>query len=194
MEDYIDSVFMDALSGIASVTQLAVYTHSAWKAFTRLYIELKGGPSLWQEHITNLSHIRRVVERISAISQDKHLNSAAQITELLRELTGIAENALNIIDRTKKTVFGVRWSAIGATALLAGVFESLKAKREILLLVLSHENLVELSSFAAVASRIQDRKKGSKMSIQAVQEKAEPDANASVSFSSSTVLAYPASD
>lgn len=189
MEGYINSVFMDALSGIASVSQLAVYTHSAWKAFTRLYVELKGGPRLWQEHLTNLNHMRRVIERISAVSQEKRLDAATQIAELLHELTDIADKALNIIEGTRKTVFGVRWSAIGATELLAGVFESLKAKREILQLVLSHENLVELSTFGTVAARIQNHADGIRMGKHIPHENGfEPDMKANVSDTSTPTL------
>ncbi|KAK7181827.1 hypothetical protein DPSP01_002417 [Paraphaeosphaeria sporulosa] len=146
---------MEVLGGIASVTQLAVYTHTAWRVFTRLYAELKGGPVAWQEQATNLEHLIQVTKRISCLSEQTQLGASEQIAKLVHESLEIAEEALRTIARAKAKVLGVRWSAAGKTELLSRTLKSLKAKRELLLFVLSQENLFELASIGRMLSRRQ---------------------------------------
>ncbi|KAJ4292704.1 hypothetical protein N0V90_009367 [Kalmusia sp. IMI 367209] len=170
---------MDVLSGIASVTQLAAYTHSAWKVFTRLYTELNGGPILWAEHKANIKHLLQVIERISVTTQQAPSDAAGQISILVRELAEIALKALNLVARAKtKGVLGVRWSAIGLTELLARTFESLKAKREILQLVLAQEQLVELSYLGNKASSSDRSPSPVRMNRKSAIERSSASANA----------------
>ncbi|KAF1971680.1 hypothetical protein BU23DRAFT_569838 [Bimuria novae-zelandiae CBS 107.79] len=158
----VHGVPMEPISGLASVTQLAVYTRSAWKIFTRLYVELKGGPASWKEHITNLNHLRHVIERIAKVSEQEQLTSAEQITVLVRELTFITEKALSIVDKAKTKILGLRFSAIGTTEVLAETFESLRAKQGILQLIMSDASL-ELASINNRASRAQRPQNSIKM-------------------------------
>ncbi|KAF2450576.1 hypothetical protein P171DRAFT_426919 [Karstenula rhodostoma CBS 690.94] len=154
---------MEVLGGIASVTQLAVYTHTAWRVFTRLYAELKGGPVAWQEHATNLEHLIQVTKRISCLSEQTQLGASEQITKLVHESLEIAEEALRTIVQANAKVLGVRWSAAGKTELLSRTLKSLKAKRELLLVVLSQEKLLELASIGRMLSRRQGHLEVSKM-------------------------------
>lgn len=136
---------MEILGGAASITQLAVYTNSAWKICTRLYVELKGGPASWQEHRTNLKHLIHIISRISTLSERAQLDTSDQIAELVHDLFELAEEALRTIGRANEKIFGVRWFLIGATELLDRTFESLKTKREILSLILQSETLTKQS-------------------------------------------------
>ncbi|KAL5439689.1 hypothetical protein PMIN05_005200 [Paraphaeosphaeria minitans] len=137
---------MDILGATASIAQLAVYTHSAWRILTRLYIELKEGPAAWKEHRKNLEHLFQIIKRISTLSEQTQLNTSRQIATLVFELREIAEEALKTIERANAKIFGIRWFAIGVTELLDRSFESLKSKRDILSLILQSETLTELTS------------------------------------------------
>lgn len=136
---------MDILGCTASVTQLAAYTHSSWRIFTRLYIELKQGPAAWQEHRTNLKHVFYIIKSISNLSEQAQFGTFGQIGALVCELREIAEQALKTIERANIKIFGVRLYAIGATELLDRTFESLKSKQHILSLVLQSETLAALN-------------------------------------------------
>ncbi|KAJ4358352.1 uncharacterized protein N0V89_002934 [Didymosphaeria variabile] len=125
-----------------------VYTHTAWKVFTRLYAELKEGPAAWQEYVTNLEHLIQITKRISYLSERAQLSASGQIATLVCESRNIAEKALYTVAKANTKIFGIRWYSIGITEILNRAFESLKAKREILLLALSHENLVQLASIS----------------------------------------------
>jgi hypothetical protein len=154
---------MEVLGGIASVTQLAVYTHTAWKAFTRLYAELKGGPLAWKEHATNLKHLIQITKRISLLSEQTQLGASERIADLVYELFELAEEALRTIERANAKVFGVRWSAVGATELLNRILRSLKTKREFLLFVLSQETLIEVAAIGRKISLTQEHLEDIKM-------------------------------
>lgn len=146
---------MEIIGGIASVTQLAVYTHTAWRVFTRLYVELKGGPVGWQEHVTNLQLLIQITKRISDLPEKTQINATGQISKLLCELQVIAQEALDTIGKARVKVLGVCWSAVGVTKVLDRAFDSLRTKREFLLLILSHEQLIELASVGKILSRSQ---------------------------------------
>lgn len=144
---------MEVIGGIASVTQLAVYTHTAWRVLIRLRAELRGGPTSWQEYATNLEHLIQITRCISCLSDQEQRGATEQIRLLVGELSKIAERARGLISRARQKTWGVRWSAIGLTEGLAEIFISLKEKRDLLQLALSNENLLHLASIRAGAPR-----------------------------------------
>lgn len=131
---------MDVVAAVASITQLAAYSQAAGQALTRLYKELHEGPSLWQEKKSSLQHILAVVKRISSTSPKAQQEASEQIVALVFDLNKTAVRALNIIAKAKSPGFlGVRWSSVGSSRDLSDIFEALRAKAEILQLVLSGE-------------------------------------------------------
>lgn len=144
---------MEVIGGIASVTQLAVYTHTAWGVLTRLRAELRGGPTSWQEYATNLEHLIQITKCISCLSEQEQRGATEQIKLLVGELSKIAERARGLISRARQKTWGVRWSAIGLTEGLAEIFRSLREKRDLLQLALANENLLHLASIRAGAPR-----------------------------------------
>jgi hypothetical protein len=125
---------MEALSGIASATQLLAYSHSTFKVILRLYKQLKSGPD-------ELKHQQSSVRVLLSIVDSLHKHSVpAHVLTTLLELSNLAIEALNLIDQSQRIgFFGLRWATVRYGSALSDVFAALKDKRDSLHFAISVE-------------------------------------------------------
>ncbi|KAF2681395.1 hypothetical protein K458DRAFT_433585 [Lentithecium fluviatile CBS 122367] len=127
---------MEAVSGVASATQLLAYSHSTFQVLIKLYKQVRDGPASLKHQQSSVLVLLSVVDGLQRRPAPTH------ILATLLELSTLATEALNLIVQSQKRGFlGLSWSAVRHEQLLKEVFASLKDKREVLHLAISVESM-----------------------------------------------------
>jgi len=118
---------MDIVSGIAGITQLVAYSHSTIKVLMKLYKLVRGGPSILQNHASSVNTLLSVIQSLQQRPAPDH------IIAVLVEIATLAQDASNLITNSQSRGFlGAGWSAVYNTPDLAGVFATMREKRDLL--------------------------------------------------------------
>jgi hypothetical protein len=122
------------IGGVAGVSQLVAYGHTATKYLIKLYKAVRDGPTAFQDQRYNISLLLNITEQIcrrNSSQNESILSLFVQITDTVHSIVKLLE---------QRGILGINWILVTNTETLAQAFESLNRKRDLLQLHLSQES------------------------------------------------------
>jgi hypothetical protein len=132
---------MDIIGGLASVGQLIAYGHSAARCLQRLYMQMRDGPSIYQNEKSNIRVLLDVLDRLC--KQESVVSES--VLALLVDISALACTIISLLQQ--RGLFGLNWTVIIGHRKLSEAFKSLTTKRQLLHLFIAennHELLTEI--------------------------------------------------
>ncbi|KAE9363802.1 hypothetical protein N431DRAFT_564386 [Stipitochalara longipes BDJ] len=149
---------MDAVSGVASISQLFVYGHSVTKSLIRLYKAVQNGPAAFRDQKFNVSLLLEITKRVSQRTSSEN----ETILLLFVQITESVHSIINLLEQ--RGILGINWVSFTKNEALTVAFESLGRKRDLLQLHISQEGLEILnriqSDIASMSRRIESPSTG----------------------------------
>lgn len=137
---------MDAISGIASITQLVDYSYSVALFLGRIFTEVQNGPTILRQQASSIEYLLNTVQCLRkdySTEGNTHLilpKQIDQIVALLKDIAAAAQAAIALILQAQQPGFlGLRWPLSGVSPSLREILESLGLKRESLQLVIAYQ-------------------------------------------------------
>ena len=141
---------MEVIGGLASIGQLIAYGHSAARCLQRLYVQVRDGPSIYQNEKSNIRVLLDVLDRLctqgSAVTES--------VLALLVDISALACTIISLLQQ--RGLLGLNWAVIIGQRKLSEAFKSLTIKRHLLHLFIAennHELLTEIREDVAQMSQ-----------------------------------------
>lgn len=130
------SLDMEAVSAVASTTQLISYCISVGTVLRQIIKDIKEGPSAFRDQERNVNHILNIIHQIS-----QHHRSSPEVTNeaipIIIEIADLAHKIQTLLENTGTWYTRAIYSSARSTA-LEGLFDALTAKAQVLHLYISH--------------------------------------------------------
>ncbi|OTA65817.1 hypothetical protein K449DRAFT_403297 [Hypoxylon sp. EC38] len=134
---------MDALSAAAASAQLIGYCYSASRALFAVIKDIKEGPSMYSAQKANLQLLLWIVGQLSnhTIESDEGRDIVISLIIDISELASRARNLMNERSPLLKSI----WNSQAKRSAIVAIFDALSTKRELLQLIVTHNNSSLLS-------------------------------------------------
>lgn len=126
---------MEIVSGIASISQIAVYSLSSVRYLQQLYIELKNSRAAYRNEEANVCLLLHVVKGLS----DQGVADSDPILPVLLDICRLACEILHLLQ--PRRLLGINWTPLIRQDELKSSFEALGNNQKLLHLHVSGETL-----------------------------------------------------